>query len=71
MKYIRILFTIVFGIIYWPVNMVHTKVQAWYFGIKKKDIVVWYLFTPFYWIIVAITFIVSVPYEFIIATDLH
>lgn len=71
MKYIRILFTIVFGLIYWPINMLHTKTQKWYFEQKKKDIVVWYLFTPFYWILVAITFVISVPYEFLIAKDLH
>ncbi len=71
MKYIHILFTIIFGVIYWPINIINTKVQNWYFAQKKKDKVVWYLFTPFYWILVAITFIVSVPYEFIIAKDLH
>lgn len=51
--------------------MLHTKTQKWYFEQKKKDIVVWYLFTPFYWILVAITFVISVPYEFLIAKDLH
>ena len=71
MKYIRILLTIVFGAIYWPINIIHTNVQKWYFGMKKKDIVIWYLFTPFYWLLVAITFIISVPYEFIIAKNLH
>lgn len=71
MKYIRILFTIIFGIIYWPINTLHMKVQKWYFAEKKKDKVVWYLFTPFYWILVVITFIVSVPYEFLIAKNLH
>ena len=67
----QILLTVVFGVIYWPINILHTKVQKWYFGMKKKDIVMWYLFTPFYWILVAITFIISVPYEFVIAKNLH
>lgn len=67
MKYIHILFTVVFGIIYWPINIIHTKVQAWYFKLKKNDEVLYYLFTPFYWILVVITFAISVPYEFIIA----
>ena len=71
MKFVRILLTIVFGVIHWPVNLLHTKGQKWYFAEKKRDIVVWYLFTPIYWIIVAITFIISVPYEFVIARDLH
>ena len=67
MKYIHILFTVILGPIYWLINIIHTKVQKWFFAQKKKDKVVWYLFTPFYWILVAITFIISVPYEFLIA----
>ncbi len=71
MKYIRILLTVVFGIVYWPINVLHTKVQKWYFSMRKKDEVMYYLFTPFYWILVVITFIISVPYDFFIAKDLH
>ncbi len=67
MKYIHILLTITLGPIYWLINVIHTKTQQWYFSQKKKDIIIWYLFTPFYWILVIITFIISVPYEFIIA----
>lgn len=71
MKYIHILFTIIFGPIYWLINIIHTKVQKWYFAEKKKDIVMWYLFTPFYWLLVVVTFIISVPYEFIIVKNIH
>lgn len=71
MKYIRILLTVTFGIIYWPLNLIHMKVQKWYFSQKKNDIVIWYLFTPIYWILVTITFIVSIPYDFVIAKNLH
>lgn len=71
MKYVRILLTLVFGVIYWPINILHTKVQKWYFGMEKKDKIVWYLFTPIYWTIVIITFIISIPYDFFIAKDLH
>ena len=67
MKYIHILFTVTLGPFYWLINIIHTKVQKWYFGMKKKDIIIWYLFTPIYWILVIITFIISVPYEFLIA----
>lgn len=67
MKYIHILFTVTLGPIYWLINIIHTKVQHWYFSQKKKDIIIWYLFTPFYWLLVAVTFIISVPYEFLIA----
>ena len=73
MKYIHILFTVILGPIYWLINIIHTKTQAWYFKQKKNDIVIWYLFTPIYWILVIITFVISVPYEFIIAktSELH
>jgi hypothetical protein len=70
-RFIRILLTLIFGAIYWPINALHLKVQKWYFSMKTKDIVVWYAFTPFYWIEVIIVFIVSIPYEFLIAVDLH
>lgn len=70
MKYIRILLTVVFGLLYWPINMLHTRVQRWYFAEKKKDIVIWYLFTPFYALLVVITTIISVPYE-MVAKNLH
>lgn len=70
MKFVRILLTVVFGILYWPINMLHTKVQKWYFAQKKTDIVVWYLFTPIYALLVVITTIISVPYE-AVAKNLH
>jgi hypothetical protein len=70
-KPIRILLTVVLALVYIPLNNFQTKVQKWYFSQKKKDPTMYNLFTPFYWIIVAITFIVSVPYEFVIAMDLH
>jgi hypothetical protein len=71
MKYIRIFLTVIFGAIYWPINILHTKVQKWYFSMKHKDKIIFYAFTPFYWILVFITFLVSLPYEFFIAVDLH
>ncbi len=71
MKFIRILLTVVLGIVYIPINALNTRVQKWYFKMKHKDKVVYYAFTPFYWILVGITFIISVPYEFVIAMDLH
>jgi hypothetical protein len=70
-KIVRIILTVVIGAIYMPLNNFHTAVQKWYFKTKHEDRVVYYAFTPFYWILVAITFIVSVPYEFVIAEDIH
>ncbi len=69
-RIIKIILTLIFGAIYWPLNTVYLKIQKWHFGMKKKDIVVWYAFSPFYWILVAIVTIVSVPYE-AIAKNLH
>ncbi len=70
-KFLRILLTVILGIVYIPINALNTAVQKWYFHMRKKDIVVYYAFTPIYWLLVGITFLVSVPYEFIIAMDLH
>lgn len=70
-KIVRIILTLVIGAIYMPLNNFNSAVQKWYFKIKDQDKVIYYAFTPIYWTIVAITFIVSVPYEFIIAMDLH
>lgn len=67
MKYIHILLTVILGPIYWLINIIHMRIQKWYFRMHKEDRIVWYLFTPIYWILVAITFIISVPYEFLIA----
>jgi hypothetical protein len=69
-KIIRIVLTLVFGGIYWLFNTLYLKVQKWYFGMKAKDIIIWYAFTPFYWIIVAIVMVVSIPYE-AVAKNLH
>lgn len=63
MKYFFILLVVVLGLVYWPINIIYTKVHKWYFKQKKEDIIIWYLFTPFYWILVAIVTIISVPYE--------
>jgi len=65
MKYIAIILLVALGIFYVPINALYLAVQKWHFGMKKKDIVVYYAFAPFYWILVAITYIISAPYEFI------
>lgn len=70
-KIVRIICTVALGIIYIPINTFNTAVQKWYFKMRKEDEIVYYAFTPFYWILVGITFIVSVPYEFVIAMDIH
>lgn len=70
-KIVRVLLTVILGIIYMPLNQFYMVVQRWYFHMKKKDEVIYYAFTPFYWILVGIVFVISVPYEFVIAMDIH
>lgn len=70
-KFVRIILTVVLALVYIPINSLNTKVQKWYFKMKHEDKVVYYAFTPLYWILVGITFVISVPYEFVIAMDIH
>lgn len=70
MKYIRILLTVAFGIIYLPVNNLYIIVQTWYLKIKKEDEITYYLFTPIYWVLFVVTIILSIPYQ-MVAKDLH
>ena len=71
MKYIRILLTVIFGPIYISLNKWNLKIQKKYLALKKEDIVLFYAWAPFYWLFVFIVFIISMPYEFFIAKDLH
>lgn len=70
-KPFRILLIVVLGIIYIPINTIYMKVQKWYFGMKKKDPVIYYAFTPFYWLLVGITYLISAPYEFVQSFGIH
>lgn len=71
MKYIRILLTVIFGPIYISLNKWNLKIQKKYLALKKEDVVLFYAWAPFYWLFVFIVFIISMPYEFFIAKDLH
>ncbi len=70
-KFVRVLLIVILGVIYFPINKLYMHVQKWYFGMKHKDIIVYYAFTPFYWLLVAITYIISAPYEFISTLGIH
>ena len=70
-KIVRIILTLVVGAIYMPLNNFNSAVQRWYFKMKHQDKVIYYAFTPIYWLLVGITFVISVPYEFLIAMDIH
>jgi hypothetical protein len=71
MTTIATILTLILGIIYWPLNKFYLWVQKWYFGMKGKDDVVYWAFTPFYWILVVIVTIVSIPYEKIAMLAAH
>ncbi len=63
MKIIAIIFTLVFGIIYYPLNSLYLVTQKWYLPMWHKDKFIYFAFAPFYWILVALVTIISVPYE--------
>ncbi len=69
-KFIRIILTVVIGIFYFPINVLNGMSQKFYFKMKKEDRVIYHVYTPFYWLLFGITFIISLPYEFLIAVDL-
>ncbi len=71
MKYIRILLTVLIGPLYVYLNKTNLKIQKKYLALKHEDIILFIAWAPFYWLFVALVFIISVPYEFFIAKDLH
>ncbi len=70
-KFVRIMLTVLVGIVYIPLNTLNTVSQKWYFKIKHKDVILYYLYTPIYWLLVGITFVISIPYEFLITEGIH
>jgi len=50
--------------------MLYMKVQKWYLPMWEKDKVIYIAFAPFYWILVALTFIFGWPCE-ILAKLVH
>ena len=44
-------------------NHLFTITQKWYLPMWKKDKIIYFAFAPFYWIIVALTFIIGYPCE--------
>ena len=54
---------VIFGIIYYPLNSLYLMVQKWYLPMWHKDRVIYFAFAPFYWILVGLTTIISLPYE--------
>lgn len=63
MRIIAIILLVVLGIIYYPLNSLYVIVQKWYLPMWRTDKVIYFAFAPFYWVLVALTTIISVPYE--------
>lgn len=63
MKYLFALILIILNIVNIPLNMLYMKVQKWYLPMWQKDKVIYIAFAPFYWILVALTFIIGYPCE--------
>ena len=63
MKFIFSLILVILNLVNVPLNMLYMKVQKWYLPMWKKDKIVYFAFAPFYWILVALTFIFGWPCE--------
>jgi len=63
MKYIIALIVVTLNLVNVPLNILYMKVQKWYLPMWKKDKIIYFAFAPFYWILVALTFIFGYPCE--------
>jgi len=63
MKAILALILILLNLINIPLTHLYLKVQKWYLPQRKKDKVMFIAFAPFYWILVALAFIIGWPVE--------
>lgn len=63
MKYFFALILVILNLVNVPLNKLYMAVQKWYLPMWKKDKVIYFAFAPFYWALVAITFIFGWPCE--------
>jgi hypothetical protein len=70
-KIIATILLVAIGIIYYPLNLIYLRVQKWYLPMWQKDRFIYYAFAPFYWILVAIVSIISIPFEEIAKLAAH
>lgn len=63
MRFVAIVLVVLLGIIYYPLNSLYLLIRDWYLPMREKDIVIFWAFAPFYWILVALVSIISIPYE--------
>jgi len=63
MKYLFALILVLLNLVNIPLNKLYMIVQKWYLPMWKKDKILYIAFAPFYWILVALTFIFGWPCE--------
>lgn len=63
MKYIIAFIVVTLNLINIPLNKLFMATQKWYLPMWKKDKLIYFAFAPFYWILVALTFIIGYPVE--------
>ena len=63
MKYLAAVLLLLLSLINTPYQKLFMAVQKWYLPMWKKDKVIYFAFAPFYWIIVALAFILGWPCE--------
>jgi hypothetical protein len=63
MRIMAIFLLVVLGIIYYPLNKFYLFVQKKYLPIRDQDKILFYALAPFYWILVGLVSIISIPYE--------
>ena len=63
MRFILTLILVLLSLINIPLNKLLLKIQKWYLPMWKKDKIIYFAFAPFYWILVALTFIFGYPSE--------
>ncbi len=63
MKYIFALILVILNLVNVPLNKLFMVTQKWYLPMWKKDKIIYFAFAPFYWALVALTFIFGYPCE--------
>jgi len=70
MKYLLTFILVILNLVNVPLNKLYMIVQKWYLPMRGKDKVIFIAFAPFYWILVALTFIFGYPCE-LLARMIH
>lgn len=70
MKYILAFIIVTLNLINVPLNKLYMTVQKWYLPMRKKDMVIFIAFAPFYWVLVGLTFLFGYPCE-VLARLIH